>query len=98
MVKTTIYLPTIFIGRLSRRRGSVGTSEVELIRTAVRHELLGTPPPSVPTGVLVYSQRRVSSTIPSTPMAASTSSAPSGATDASDASVRSRWAQFATAS
>lgn len=44
MVKTTIYLPDELHQGLKQAAKERGTSEAELIRTAVRHELLGAPP------------------------------------------------------
>lgn len=44
MVKTTIYLPEDLHRDLKLAAEERGTSEAELIRTAVRHELLGAPP------------------------------------------------------
>ncbi len=44
MVKTTIYLPNELHQGLKQAAKERGTSEAELIRTAVRHELLGSPP------------------------------------------------------
>lgn len=43
MVKTTVYLPDELRRELKRAAVERGTSEAELIRTAVRHELLGAP-------------------------------------------------------
>ncbi|MGE5762736.1 MAG: CopG family transcriptional regulator [Mycobacterium leprae] len=43
-MKTTIYLPDDLHRELKRAAKESGTSEAELIRTAVRHELLGAPP------------------------------------------------------
>ncbi|MFZ0215657.1 MAG: CopG family transcriptional regulator, partial [Candidatus Dormiibacterota bacterium] len=43
MVKTTIYLPDELHRELKLAARDRGTSEAELIRTAVRHELLGAP-------------------------------------------------------
>lgn len=43
MVKTTIYLPEELHRELKHAAKERGTSEAELIRTAVRHELLGAP-------------------------------------------------------
>jgi metal-responsive CopG/Arc/MetJ family transcriptional regulator len=43
MVKTTVYLPDDLRRELKRTAGERGTSEAELIRAAVRHELLGAP-------------------------------------------------------
>lgn len=43
MVKTTIYLPEALHRDLKTAAKERGTSEAELIRTAVRHELLGAP-------------------------------------------------------
>jgi metal-responsive CopG/Arc/MetJ family transcriptional regulator len=43
MVKTTIYLPDELHHGVKRAAKERGTSEAELIRTAVRHELLGAP-------------------------------------------------------
>lgn len=42
-MKTTIYLPEDLHQDLKRAARERGTSEAELIRTAVRHELLGAP-------------------------------------------------------
>ncbi len=44
MVKTTIYLPDELHQELKQAAKERGSSEVEVIRTAIRHELLGTPP------------------------------------------------------
>jgi len=41
--KTTIYLPEELHSRVEQAAKERGTSEAELIRTAVRHELLGAP-------------------------------------------------------
>jgi len=43
VVKTTIYLPEDLHRELKQAAKERGTSEAELIRTAVRHELLGAP-------------------------------------------------------
>ncbi len=43
VVKTTIYLPNELHQGIKRAAKERGTSEAELIRTAVRHELLGAP-------------------------------------------------------
>lgn len=43
MMKTTVYLPEDLHRELKRAAKERGTSEAELIRTAVRHELLGAP-------------------------------------------------------
>jgi metal-responsive CopG/Arc/MetJ family transcriptional regulator len=43
MVKTTIYLPEELHQGIKQAAKERGTSEAELIRTAVRHELLGAP-------------------------------------------------------
>ena len=43
MVKTTIYLPDELHQELKAAAKERGTSEAELIRVAVRHELLGAP-------------------------------------------------------
>ncbi|HEY4915583.1 MAG TPA: CopG family transcriptional regulator [Solirubrobacteraceae bacterium] len=43
MVKTTIYLPEELHHEVKQAAKERGTSEAELIRTAVRHELLGVP-------------------------------------------------------
>jgi metal-responsive CopG/Arc/MetJ family transcriptional regulator len=43
MVKTTIYLPDELHQELKGAAKERGVSEAELIRTAVRHELLGAP-------------------------------------------------------
>jgi metal-responsive CopG/Arc/MetJ family transcriptional regulator len=43
VVKTTIYLPDDLHRELKYAAKERGTSEAELIRTAVRHELLGAP-------------------------------------------------------
>ena len=43
MVKTTVYLPDELHHELKVAAKDRGTSEAELIRTAVRHELLGAP-------------------------------------------------------
>lgn len=44
MVKTTIYLPEDLHRQLKQAALERGLSEAEVIRTAVRHELLGAPP------------------------------------------------------
>jgi len=44
VVKTTIYMPDELHRELKLAAKERGTSEAELIRTAVRHELLGAPP------------------------------------------------------
>lgn len=44
VIKTTIYLPKELHHGLKQAARERGTSEAELIRTAVRHELLGSPP------------------------------------------------------
>ena len=44
MMKTTVYLPDELHTELKRAAKERGTSEAELIRTAIRHELLGAPP------------------------------------------------------
>jgi Ribbon-helix-helix protein, copG family len=44
VVKTTVYLPELLHRELKAAARERGTSEAELIRTAVRHELLGAPP------------------------------------------------------
>lgn len=44
VVKTTIYLPDDLHQGLKQAARERGTSEAELIRMAVRHELLGAPP------------------------------------------------------
>jgi metal-responsive CopG/Arc/MetJ family transcriptional regulator len=44
VIKTTIYLPDELHRELKRAAKERGTSEAELIRAAVRHELLGAPP------------------------------------------------------
>jgi len=44
VVKTTIYLPDELQQELKLAAKERGTSEAELIRTAVRRELLGAPP------------------------------------------------------
>lgn len=44
MVKTTIYLPDELHQGIKQAAKERGTSEAELIRMAVRHELLGAPP------------------------------------------------------
>ena len=44
MIKTTIYLPDELHQELKVAAQERGTSEAELVRTAVRHELLGAPP------------------------------------------------------
>lgn len=44
VVKTTIYLPEDLHKELKQAAKERGSSEAELIRTAVRHELLGAPP------------------------------------------------------
>jgi len=43
VVKTTVYLPDELHQELKLAAKDRGTSEAELIRTAVRHELLGAP-------------------------------------------------------
>jgi metal-responsive CopG/Arc/MetJ family transcriptional regulator len=43
MIKTTIYLPDELRQGVKQAAKERGTSEAELIRTAVRHELLGAP-------------------------------------------------------
>lgn len=43
MVKTTIYLPEGLHRDLKQAAKERGISEAEIIRTAVRHELLGAP-------------------------------------------------------
>ena len=43
VVKTTIYLPAELHQGIKQAAKERGTSEAELIRTAVRHELLGAP-------------------------------------------------------
>lgn len=43
MVKTTIYLPEALHRELKAAAKERSVSEAELIRTAVRHELLGAP-------------------------------------------------------
>lgn len=43
MAKTTIYLPDELHQGIKQAAMERGTSESELIRTAVRHELLGAP-------------------------------------------------------
>jgi Arc/MetJ-type ribon-helix-helix transcriptional regulator len=43
VVKTTIYLPEELHQEIKQAAKERGTSEAELIRTAVRHELLGAP-------------------------------------------------------
>lgn len=43
VIKTTIYLPDDLHRQLKHAAKERGTSEAELIRTAVRHELLGAP-------------------------------------------------------
>lgn len=42
-MKTTVYLPEELHQRIKQAARERGTSEAELIRTAVRHELLGAP-------------------------------------------------------
>lgn len=44
MVRTTVYLPDELHRGIKQAARERGTSEAELIRTAVRHELLGAPP------------------------------------------------------
>jgi metal-responsive CopG/Arc/MetJ family transcriptional regulator len=44
VVKTTIYLPDELLRELKLAAKERGTSEAELIRAAVRHELHGAPP------------------------------------------------------
>jgi predicted transcriptional regulator len=41
MIKTTIYLPNELHRRVRRAARERGTTEAELIRTAIRHELFG---------------------------------------------------------
>jgi metal-responsive CopG/Arc/MetJ family transcriptional regulator len=53
MVKTTIYLPEELHNGVKQTAKERGTSEAELIRTAVRHELLGAP-----AGQREHAQRR----------------------------------------
>ncbi len=43
VVKTTVYLPDDLHRELKQAARERGTSEAELFRTAVRHELLGAP-------------------------------------------------------
>ncbi|HTZ87262.1 MAG TPA: CopG family transcriptional regulator [Solirubrobacteraceae bacterium] len=43
MAKTTIYLPDELHQLIKRAAKERGTSEAELIRTALRHELFGAP-------------------------------------------------------
>ena len=43
MVKTTIYLPDELHQGIKQAAKERGTSEAELVRMAVRHELLGAP-------------------------------------------------------
>jgi metal-responsive CopG/Arc/MetJ family transcriptional regulator len=43
VVKTTIYMPEELQRGIKQAAQERGTSEAELIRTAVRHELLGAP-------------------------------------------------------
>ncbi len=43
VVKTTVYLPPELHRDLKQAAKERGTSEAEVIRTAVRHELLGAP-------------------------------------------------------
>jgi metal-responsive CopG/Arc/MetJ family transcriptional regulator len=43
MRKTTVYIPDDLSLELKRAAKARGTSEAELIRTAIRHELLGAP-------------------------------------------------------
>jgi metal-responsive CopG/Arc/MetJ family transcriptional regulator len=43
VVKTTVYLPDDLLRELKLVAKARGTSEAELIRTAIRHELLGAP-------------------------------------------------------
>lgn len=43
MIKTTIYLPDELHQGIKQAAKDRGTSKAELIRTAVRHELLGAP-------------------------------------------------------
>ena len=43
VVKTTLYLPEDLHRELKQAAAERGTSEAELIRTAIRHELLGAP-------------------------------------------------------
>lgn len=44
MRKTTVYLPDELHLQLKRAAVERGSSEADLIRTAIRHELLGAPP------------------------------------------------------
>jgi metal-responsive CopG/Arc/MetJ family transcriptional regulator len=44
VLKTTVYLPDELQRGLKRAAKERGISEAELIRTAIRHELLGAPP------------------------------------------------------
>jgi hypothetical protein len=44
VVKTTIYLPDELRLGIKQAAKERGTSEAKLIRTAIRHELLGAPP------------------------------------------------------
>jgi metal-responsive CopG/Arc/MetJ family transcriptional regulator len=43
VMKTTIYLPDELYQGIKQAAKERGTSEAELIRTAIRHELLGAP-------------------------------------------------------
>lgn len=43
-MKTTVYLPDDLRRELKQAAAERGISEAEVIRTAVRHELLGAPP------------------------------------------------------
>jgi predicted transcriptional regulator len=53
VMKTTVYLPDELHRELKNAAKERGTSEAELIRTALRHELLGAPP-----GQAARAQRR----------------------------------------
>jgi len=44
VVKTTVYLPDDLHREIKQAARERGISEAELIRTAIRHELLGAPP------------------------------------------------------
>jgi len=44
VVKTTVYLPDDLHREVKQAARERGMSEAELIRTAIRHELLGAPP------------------------------------------------------
>jgi hypothetical protein len=70
MVKTTIYLPDELHQGIKQAAKERGTSEAELIRTAVRHELLGAPVEQQERAkrrARACSRRLASSTAPPTP-------------------------------